>query len=556
MSRVTRSPPKGSRRSSGNTTSSGGEPFARVADVRARERDLGPGALPCRAPARRGALATAPRESASNDPHGNSHEDHAAALPPPRPDERLRVLLGGGRIRVRQGVLLRVRVEVRLGGEDRGGQQRSARRHPRVHPRHDRAGSRRQALREGRRSRGRGLPGVLPCVQEVRDRGHHQQRPHALRGGRPGRVRRGAEDVRAHVARNGARGDGQEPHAFRAARAPAGRRRQDAEELPGRGHASEALRRSRGRPRFAWSGARIGVAGPDRPMSFFDRLFRRKPSSTPGPASGPEKPAAPSTVKVWDSYGRLGQIPREQWRTKVLPATFQKQWNDAAGLAQTLTAALSDGFFVESLEAARQLHRIDPTPHRGATLLGVVLLQLKRFDEAARLLSKDLKKHGPDGAVLTNLAKARAGMGKTALADATLWTALEFDPNQSSGLMWYAAIQRERSGEAAEVDAFRRVFVMAGSWRAQLWLARSALKRRDTAAALAFYRGVLDLLKAVPADAFMQITGYLCNAGLVKEATDLCSSRFVAEQHGLPAGNNLVQAYVAQKDAANARRIL
>jgi Flp pilus assembly protein TadD len=291
-------------------------------------------------------------------------------------------------------------------------------------------------------------------------------------------------------------------------------------------------------------------------MSRFDRLFRKKPSSTPAPASAPEKPTAPSTVKVWDSYGRLGQIPREQWRTKVLPATFQKQWNDAAGLAQTLTAALSDGFYVESLDAAKQLHRIDPTPHRGATLLGVVLLQLKRFDDAAKLLSKDLKKHGPDGAVLTNLAKAQAGMGRSGQAEETLWTALELDPNQSNGLMWYAAIHRERSGEAAEIDALRRVSALAGSWRAQLWLARSALKRRDTGAALAFYRGVLELLKAVPADAFMQITGDLCNAGLVKEATDLCSSRFVAEQHGLPAGNNLVQAYVAQKDAANARRIL
>lgn len=291
-------------------------------------------------------------------------------------------------------------------------------------------------------------------------------------------------------------------------------------------------------------------------MTFFDRLFRRKPSRESVPAPEPEKPTGPSTVRVWDSYGRVGQIPREGWRTKVLPDTFQRQWNDAARLAQTLTAAISDGFFAESLEAARQLHRIDPTPHRSATLLGVVLLQLKRFDEAAKVLSKDLKKHGPDAAVLTNLAKARSGLGKSEQAEAMLWTALELDPNLGNGLMWYAAIHYERGGEAAQIDAIRRVAALPGSWRAQLWLARTALKSRDSEAALALYRGVLDALKVVPADAFMQITGDLCSAGLVKEAIDLCSARFVAEQHGLPAGNNLVRAYVAQKDAANARRVL
>src|SRR5215471_2449216 len=109
-------------------------------------------------------------------------------------------------------------------------------------------------------------------------------------------------------------------------------------------------------------------------MAFFDRLFRKKPPSAPAPEPGPDKPGAPPTVKVWDDYGRMLLVPREKWRTEILPATFRKQWNNSSELDKSITVALSDGFIEESLDAAKQLHRIAPASHRGAILLGAILL--------------------------------------------------------------------------------------------------------------------------------------------------------------------------------------
>lgn len=292
-------------------------------------------------------------------------------------------------------------------------------------------------------------------------------------------------------------------------------------------------------------------------MGLFDKLFGKK-ESAPQPAAPTQAtpPNAPVMVKVWDNYGRMMEIPREEWRTKVLPGNFKQHWNNADGLANLIISSLHDGFIADSLDAARQLHRIDPQPHRGATLLGVIFLQLKRFEEAERVLSDALRRHGEDGSLLTNLAKAYSGRGDEALAERTLWRGLEVDPNQDNALLWYAVLHRERGGESAETEAFRRVAALPKSWRAQLWLARRELEKKNVVAAMNWYREALRQLKPVPADALMQISGDLGNAGFLKELVEICSPHFDVKQHGLQAGNNLIKALVDLKEAPSARRIL
>src|SRR5439155_22830559 len=169
-------------------------------------------------------------------------------------------------------------------------------------------------------------------------------------------------------------------------------------------------------------------------MSFLSKLFGKKPDTakppalTPPPAL-PPPPGAPAMMKVWDEYGRVGEIPRDQWRTQVLPINFQRCWNKPDELANLIHSALNDGFIPDSLEPARQLHRIDSQPKRGATFLAVILLQLKKFDEAEKVVIDAMRKHGEDGTLLTNLAKAQSGNGDAALSERTLWHALEVDPN-------------------------------------------------------------------------------------------------------------------------------
>lgn len=262
-------------------------------------------------------------------------------------------------------------------------------------------------------------------------------------------------------------------------------------------------------------------------------------------------------IKAFDAYGREIQITREDWRKKVLPGQFKQHWNNPEMLATCITQALRDDFPQEALEPSRQLQRIDPDPRRGATLLGVTLLQLKQFKEAESVLTTVICSHGEEGNLLTNLAKAYAGLGDQARADATLWRALEVNPNLDNGLLWYVALQKERGGEQAEEEALLRLAALPGSWRPQLWLARRALQQaKDLSAAMAYYHQALQRLETVPGDVLMQISGDLGNAGHLMELLELCAPRFDAKVHGLTVGNNLIKAYVDTGQADLARRIL
>ena len=262
-------------------------------------------------------------------------------------------------------------------------------------------------------------------------------------------------------------------------------------------------------------------------------------------------------MKVWDAYGRVGEIPREEWRTKVLPVNFQNAWNNADQLSSLINNALNDGFVPDCLEPARQLHRIDSNAQRGTTYLAVILIQLKAFDEAEKVITSTLQKHGDDGVLLTNLAKAQSGKGDEALAERTLWRALEIDPNLDNGLMWYSAIHRERGGENAGQEAFRRVAALPGSWRAQLWLARAALGARQPDQALALYRESLSKVgKPVPTDLLQQISGDLGNAGYLPEILQIVAPHFDPAAHGIQVGNNLIKANLDLGQFAAARRVL
>lgn len=262
-------------------------------------------------------------------------------------------------------------------------------------------------------------------------------------------------------------------------------------------------------------------------------------------------------MKVWDDYGRICEIPREEWRTNVLPHNFQTSWNKPDDLANLIHSALNDGFIPDCLEPARQLHRIDPQPKRGATFLAVILIQLKQFDEAEKVITDALRQHGEDGTLLTNLAKTQSGKGNEALAERTLWHAIEVDPNYDNSLLWYIAIHHDRGGEAAELEALRRVAALPGSWRARLWIARIALKSKQLEQALQLYRESLAFVgKPAPTDLLQHISGDLGNAGHLPEILQIVEPHFDVAAHGLMVGNNLIKAHCDLGQLDDARRIL
>lgn len=293
-------------------------------------------------------------------------------------------------------------------------------------------------------------------------------------------------------------------------------------------------------------------------MSFLRKLFGQKDTpSTAAPATPPPLPPAdpsqdPNLIRVHDAYGRELFITRDQWRNSVLLGNIEKAWDKPDELYQMILSALNDGFRSDVVKAAQHLYEIDPDHIRGACIWGIVLNEEGRLTEAEAVFKNHTARHGEDGVILTNLAKVYAKQGDDPKAEALLWHALELDPNQDNGMGWYEVIHRERGGEQASLEALRRIAAIHGSWRAQLWLGRAALRRRDLAGALDLYREALERVNPVPADALMQISGDLGNTGHLVELLEITGPRFDPAIHGLQVGNNLIKAHVdlGQLDAA------
>lgn len=160
-----------------------------------------------------------------------------------------------------------------------------------------------------------------------------------------------------------------------------------------------------------------------------------KDKAAPDPGSA-QKPASdkPATIQVLDSYGRRFQMSREAYLRDGLLPSFEKNQASPDALYGSIVQALREGFAQEALEPARTLAKIDADAVRSQSTLGVVLLQLKRFDEARVVFETTTAKLGEQGWALTNLAKAYSGLGQAERAEQILWHGLELDPNHDNGL--------------------------------------------------------------------------------------------------------------------------
>jgi tetratricopeptide (TPR) repeat protein len=212
-------------------------------------------------------------------------------------------------------------------------------------------------------------------------------------------------------------------------------------------------------------------------------------------------------IQLFDKSGAPIYISKENFQP-MLPGLLKAAQNDPDRLAAIIVGSIQDGFFSDILEAAEHLHSTDPQHSRGTCVYGIVLMKNHRFDDAERLFLQHTQKYGEDSYVLTNLAKIYAERKDIARIDATLWRALELDPNNDNAASWYAVLAYERVGKEGRIDAWRRIAGLPESWRAQLWLARDALESHNSTEALACYRQSLDRVgDKVPADLLIQITG-------------------------------------------------
>ena len=294
-------------------------------------------------------------------------------------------------------------------------------------------------------------------------------------------------------------------------------------------------------------------------MSFLQKIFGKKQAahgpSEPAPAVDPAKD--PNMIRVFDGYGREMFITKQQWRENILPGNLEKARDKPEVLYDMLVSALKDGFATDIVQFAEHLHRTDPVPSRSATVLGIVYMDVGRLDDAQRVYENFIKEHGEEGYLLTNLAKVHSRRGDNARAEETLWHALELDPNQENGMAWYVAIQNDRGGKPSALDAYKRIAKMSKSWRAQLWIARDALERKDVAAALEWHKEALSRVPPpIPAEMLMQISGDLGNNGYLAEIISLVGPLFDPALHGLTVGNNLIKANLDTGNLAETRRLI
>jgi len=272
-------------------------------------------------------------------------------------------------------------------------------------------------------------------------------------------------------------------------------------------------------------------------MGIFDKLRRKRDDPT---AHARE---SSNVIKLFDKTGGMVLVSKEDYRTRSLPASLSANRSDPEQLSAIIIASLQDGFFPDILEAAEHLQQIDPVRSRGTCVYGIALMKNGRLEEAERVFLSHMKQYGEDGAVLTNLAKIYSERNDTEKSSATLWHALEVDPNTENALTWYAALAHERAGKEGMLEAWRHVAAIPGSWRAQLWLACTALESRDPQTALAYYReGLSRVGDSVPADFLMQMTGDLGKHGCLADLIELAEPSFVPAIHGLQTGNNLIKA--------------
>jgi tetratricopeptide (TPR) repeat protein len=278
----------------------------------------------------------------------------------------------------------------------------------------------------------------------------------------------------------------------------------------------------------------------------------------PGPLGSPKEVSQDSDrIRVFDEYGRELSITRQEWRDKLLADALKRVWDKPDGLAALIIQSLEDKFFEEMVRPALRLRDIDPNRERAAIVLSIVYLKLGRTREAEKALMKHLRANGETGVVLTNLAKVYAAKHEEDRCLDTLWRGLQLDPNQDNGLMWYAAIQREKGGEKAQFAALQRVAALSGSWRAQLWLARASLKNGSLEEAVKFYRESLSRVpRPAPTDMLMQMSGDLGNSAHLPELVNLVEPQFHPAFHGLLVGNNLIKAHLDLGQIDQARKII
>jgi len=248
-------------------------------------------------------------------------------------------------------------------------------------------------------------------------------------------------------------------------------------------------------------------------------------------------------------------MDKEEYRKKVLPRNIKMCWARPDQLYSLIVTTIQDGLPADVIKSAEHLIIIDKDSERSNVIYAILLEETGNIDKAEQVLDGFVQRHGETGVVLTNLAKIYAERRQDEKAEKTLWRGLTIDPNQENGMLWYVARQHEHNGKAGYIDALKKISDLKGSWRAQLYLARECLEKKDLAGAKEYYTKVLAIVSDEP-DVLTMISGDLGNGGYNQEIVDIISPVYDSKKQGPYPGINLILAYINLGDLDKADNLV
>ena len=195
------------------------------------------------------------------------------------------------------------------------------------------------------------------------------------------------------------------------------------------------------------------------------------PESADSASDDPAPSAPPEHVEAVDAFGRRVRIPREEYRSKVLPDLVKAHGSDPDRLAGVIMQAVRDGFAGDAIAAANRLTVVDKNVERALSVLAVVQRDAGELDAAEATLRELLEKKPGSPSAHVGLAMLEERRGNQEAGERLLWQALELDCNHADAVHAYLQTRHRAVGDAGYSVEVEKVAALAGC------LARQAVAR-------------------------------------------------------------------------------
>lgn len=268
-----------------------------------------------------------------------------------------------------------------------------------------------------------------------------------------------------------------------------------------------------------------------------------KPAAAPAPAAAPVR----DFIDAMDAFGRPMRIPREEYRSKVLPDLIKAHGSNPDQLVGVIMQALRDGLAADVLAAANRLTVVDKDVERALSILAVVQRDAGELDSAAATLRELQQKRPQSPAAKVGLGMLAIQRGERAAGEALLWEALQLDSNHADAVHGWLQLRFEAVGDAGYREELQKLAALPGGWRGPLWLARHMAQKGEVAAAAAIYRDVLQRA-GDQLDALVMASADLVQAQQHDLVRELVVPRFVPGRSHPHAGLALLHHYAQTQD--------